>query len=117
MPIVALAIRHKHRGFKEEREVRIAAVRSSKEIIRAAKELGNVPLNKAVSFYPRSGVLVPYISLFDGIPAEERKLPIREIVVGPHPDKLKRQQAAQMLVDELEIEATVRVSDIPFLGR
>lgn len=44
-------------------------------------------------------------------------MPIKEIVVGPHRDKLRRQQAVQMLLEELEIQAEVRVSDIPFLGR
>lgn len=117
LPIVAQAIRHKHRGFKEEQEVRIAAVRLPKKIINAVGADKEVPYKKQVKFYPRSGVLVPYISFFDGIPDEERKLPIKEIVVGPHRDKLRRQQAVQMLLEELEIQAEVRVSDIPFLGR
>ena len=117
LPIVAQSIRHKHRGFKEEREVRVAAVRLPKKVIKEAEEIKDAPPNKPVSFYPRSGMLVPYISLFDRIPPGARELPIEEIVVGPHPDKLKRQQAVQMLLDELEIEAKVRISGIPFLGR
>lgn len=113
-PIIALAIRHKHRGFKEEREIRIATVRRPNKI--ASQREGEIP-KKAVYFYNRSGVLVPYISLFDGISSKEHRLPIKEIIVGPHPEKMKRQQAIQMLLNELEIEAEVRVSDIPFLGR
>lgn len=117
VPIVAQAIRHKHYGFKEEREVRVATVRLPKHILKEAKKAGEDVPEKHISFYPRAGVLVPYISLFDGIPQASRRLPIKEIIVGPHPEKLKRQKSVQMLLEELEIEAEVRVSDIPYLGR
>lgn len=116
-PIVALATRHKHQGFREEQEVRIAVVRLPKKMLDEAPDGVPLPPKKRVSFYPRSGVLVPYISLFDGIPVEERKLPIKEIIVGPHQDKLRRQQSLQLLLEELGIDAEVKVSDIPFLGR
>lgn len=116
-PTIMLAIRHKHQGFKEECEVRIVAVQFPKNMIEAAGKIDVFPSNKAVSFRPYSGVLVPYISLFDGIPESDRKLPIKHIVVGPHPDKWKRQKSVQMMLDKLEIKATVSVSDIPFLGR
>jgi len=116
-PTIMLAIRHKHHGFKEEREVRIVAVQFPKNMIEAAGKLEVFPSNKAVSFRPYAGVLVPYISLFDGIPECDRKLPIKHIVVGPHPDKWKRQKSVQMMLGKLEIQATVSVSDIPFLGR
>lgn len=117
-PILAQAIRHKHYGFREECEVRLAAVRLPKQILKEAEAKGEkVPPNKPVSFYPRSGVLVPYISFFDSIPEEQRKLPIKGIVVGPHPEKQKRQRAVQMLLEELELDVPVTVSDIPYLGR
>jgi len=116
-PTIMLAIRHKHQGFKEEREVRIVAVQFPKNMIEAAGKLDVFPSNKAVLFRPSAGVLVPYISLFDGIPKSDRKLPIKHVLVGPHPDKRKRQKSVQMMLEKLEIEATVSVSDIPFLGR
>lgn len=117
-PLVAQAIRHKHYGFREECEVRLAAVRLPKRLLKEVRGMGEQgPPNKPVLFFPRSGVLVPYISFFDNIPDEERKLPIKGIVVGPHPEKQKRQRAVQMLLEEIEIDVPVTVSDIPFLGR
>jgi hypothetical protein len=117
-PTIMLAIRHKHQGFKEECEVRIVIVLFPNNIIEAAGMLEIYPLSiKTVLFRQFAGVLVPYISLFDNIPENDRKLPIKRIIVGPHPDKWKRQKSVQMMLDKLEIEATVSVSDIPFLGR
>lgn len=119
IPIVAQAVRHKHVGFQEEREVRIATVRLPKRLLKEAAAQGmDVPPPKKVYFYNRSGLQVPYIALFDDIAKEKSgSLPIREIVVGPHRDKFKRKQSIEMLLEELGIEIPVRVSEIPYLGR
>jgi hypothetical protein len=114
-PIISQAIRHKHRGFREEHEVRVAMVRFPDEISEFEYDLEKSLIKKKILFYPRSGVLVPYVSLFDAIPQEERKLPIKEIVIGPHKDKVIRKHAVEMLLVELGINAKVRVSDIPFV--
>jgi hypothetical protein len=45
------------------------------------------------------------------------KLPISKIVVGPHPDKFKRQKSVQALLKQAQVDAEVTVSDIPYLGR
>jgi hypothetical protein len=58
-------------------------------------------------------LLMPYIKLF----GEGQKLPIRKILVGPHPDKTKRKRAVQQMLEQHAIEAEVLVSDIPYLGR
>lgn len=116
-PIVSLCTRHKHRGFREECEVRIAAVLPNKEMIEADKKAGRSIVEKPLSFFPRNGVLVPYVTLFEGMADQGPILPIREIVVGPHPEKLKRQKAVQLFLEQMGIDATVRVSDIPYLGR
>ncbi|CUA82423.1 Protein of unknown function (DUF2971) [Gulbenkiania indica] len=119
VPIVAQAVRHKHVGFQEEREVRIATVRLPKKLLTDAANMGmDIPPPKKVSFYNRSGLPVPYISLFDGIPREEKTpLPIKEIVVGPHRDKVRRKQSVEMLLEEIGLDVPVRVSEIPYLGR
>lgn len=118
VPILSQAVRHKHRGFSEEQEVRVAAVRLTRKLLESADGAhGNVPPHKTVSFYPRKGVLVPYIAFFDAIPDDQRKLPIQEIIVGPHPDKLKRKKAIEMRLEELGLNVPVRVSEIPYLGR
>ena len=60
---------------------------------------------------------MPYIKLFERAKGEEVTLPIKRIVVGPHPDKYKRQKSVRMLLDQLGIEAEVVVSSIPYIGR
>jgi len=116
-PVISLSTRHKHRGFREESEVRIAVVTPNDETIREARKAGNNRLKKPVYFTPRGGVLVPHIALFERPAGEAATLPIRKIIVGPHPEKLKRKEAIEMLLDQLKIEAKVVASDIPYLGR
>lgn len=114
-PIVSLATRHKHRGFREECEVRIAVVPLPRDNPRKAGD--NRPEKQVYFNKQRGGGLVPYIALFERTTGEAAKLPIKKIIVGPHPEKLKRQKAIEMLLDQLEIEAKVEVSDIPYIGR
>ena len=117
-PIICLATRHKHRGFREESEVRISVVTSinDKPIDEAINTGDNRP-PKPVYFSLRGGILVPYIALFERPVGEAAKLPIKKIIVGPHPEKLKRKKAIEKLLNQLEIEATVETSAIPYLGR
>lgn len=119
VPVVAQAVRHKHIGFQEEKEVRIAIVRLPKKLLKDAAANGmSSPPPKKISFYNRCGLPIPYVSLFDGVsPEEKAAFPIKEIVVGPHRDKLKRQQSVQILLEEIGIDIPVRVSEIPYLGR
>lgn len=112
-PILSLTTRHKHSGFREESELRIVAIGPPAN---APEESDNRP-KKPVSFAPRNGILVPYISLFKGLDDRKCKLPIRKVIVGPHPEKLKRKYAVEKLLDQVGIEAEVVVSDIPYLGR
>lgn len=116
-PILSLATRHKHRGFREECEVRISCVTSMKGVdLDAARAAGDTRPKKPVQFALRGGILVPYIALFERPSGERAKLPITKIIVGPHPEKLKRQMAIEKLLEELEIGAKVEMSDIPYLG-
>ncbi|MDB5762389.1 MAG: hypothetical protein JWQ21_1384 [Herminiimonas sp.] len=112
-PITALSCLHKHRGFSEEAEVRIVALPTNDEIFQEALKQGEKRPRRPIEFRPKNGVLVPYILLF----GSGTKLPIRKILVGPHPDKIKRQRAVQMLLEKHGVEADVLVSDIPYLGR
>jgi hypothetical protein len=116
-PIVSLATRHKHQGFREEREVRIVTLPLHDDLIREAQKEGENRLKKMVHFTPRGGVLVPHIALFERPTGDAAKLPIKKIIVGPHSEKLKRQKAVEILLDQLGIETKVVVSDIPYLGR
>ncbi len=116
-PIVALSCRHKHAGFHEEAEVRIAVMNPAEHVRVEARTLGERRELKRVNFLTRDGMLLPYVSLFERKPAEQQVLPIKRIIVGPHPDKLKRKKAVEMLLAEHKNCAEVVFSDIPYLGR
>ena len=116
VPILSLSTRHKHRGFREESEVRIAVVTSDDELMREARKACDNRPEKPVHFTLRGGILVPHIALFERPAGEKAMLPIRKIIVGPHPEKLKRQKAVEILLDQCGIEAEVVASDIPYLG-
>ena len=116
-PILSLATRHKHGGFHEESEVRITAFTSTNDKPpEDAREVGDNRKKKTISFRPYNGMLVPYISLFERLNGNAARLPINKIIVGPHPDKLKRKKSVEKLLDQLEIEAIVVTSEIPYLG-
>ncbi len=117
-PVTALSCLHKHRGFREEAEVRIVAIPANPEIFEASQKAGDKQPKKPIHFMTRNGILIPYIKLFGkGGDGAEKKLPIKKIIVGPHPDKLKRQKAVSLMLEQHEIDAEVTVSDIPYLGR
>ena len=104
----------KHRGFEEEQEVRIRVSEPSVEIEPDSEKTDSKPYRKAHSYF-RNGVAVPCIHLFEDQKLEA--LPIRRIIVGPHPDKLQRKRAVEILLRDHGIEATVSVSDTPFRGK
>jgi len=64
-----------------------------------------------VRFVNRRGTLVPHTELFakEGAPP----LPIRKVLVGPHPDQVRRQRAVELLLREHRIDAEVAASAIP----
>jgi hypothetical protein len=109
-----LSILCKHRGFEEEKEVRIVVSEPSIKI-------GPDPLNQSgkpyrkVKNYLRNGVPVPCVHLFEGM--ELDALPIRRVIVGPHPEKLERKKAVEILLHNHSIKAEVLASDTPFRGK
>jgi hypothetical protein len=116
--IVALSCLHKHSGFREEAEIRIVVVPTSNELYEEERKNGDKRNVKPVLFEMKNGVLVPYILLFGHLlNGNKAKLPISKVIVGPHPDKLKRQKAVKLLLEQHGIRAEVTVSDIPYLGR
>lgn len=116
--ITSLSCMHKHRGFVEEAEVRIVALPSNTELFKLAQNSGDKRPKKPVEFAMKNGVLVPYIKLFGcQSNGNAAKLPISKVIVGPHPERLKRQKAVELMLEKHEIEAKVTVSDIPYLGR
>lgn len=116
-PVVALATRHKHYGFREEGEVRISLVLWETHQLKMLDAGEATFPKKQIYHLNRRGVQVPFVKLFDGIPDDKRRLPIREIIVGPHAEKLQRAETVKMLLKELGSDASVRVSAIPYVGR
>lgn len=106
----------KHRGFAEEREVRLvlnllgSGLESHPELQSARQH----PVKTTV----RGGATVPFVELCvreeNGI---RQHLPIKRIIIGPHRDKNDRKRAVQMLLKQHGLTAHVSVSDIPYRGR
>lgn len=116
--VTKLACSHKHHGFAEEKEVRIVAVPVNDSIREEALKLGERRPRKIIHFSPREGTPVPYIMLFEPSPgATMSRLPIKKVIVGPHPDRFNRKRATELMLKRYGLEADVVASDIPFLGR
>ena len=117
-PINILACSHKHRGFRQEAEVRIVAALTKKHGAIDEDDPDEHRKKKTVHFKPRNGVLEPYIKLFEREANENKAdLPICKIIVGPHRDKERRKDAVKMLLNQYAIDAKVEVSEIPYVGR
>jgi Protein of unknown function (DUF2971) len=97
-PVLCLATRHKHGGFREEREVRVALLASEPEHVEASRSQGDLRPQKVVRFAARGGLLVPYVALFERPDGSKATLPIRKVIIGPHTDKLKRKKSVEMLL-------------------
>jgi hypothetical protein len=83
-----------------------------------AYEKGDRRPRKPILFRAVGGLLIPYIALFGRrVDGRVEKLPISKVVVGPHPDKVRRGKAVQALLKQAQVAAEVTVSDIPYLGR
>lgn len=108
----------KHWGFHEEKEVRIVAIHGTELLVKKLKDAGEIRPVRNVHHHSRNGLLVPYIRLFEGITAlPDKKLPIKAVIVGPHPDKVSRGRAVDLLLKQHGIVAKVTVSGIPYLPR
>lgn len=97
----------KHFGFHEEREFRVAAAC----VLADKVPKGSKGLPKAVEFRSRNGLIIPFIRFFA---ADEQKLPIKAIVLGPHPRQELLKVAIDMILREKGIKVPFRVSEIPF---
>jgi hypothetical protein len=116
--IVSCACRYKHWGFAEEAEFRIVVVPTPKRIVEIKKRKGKaISPPKPVGYFSREGKTVPYLNLFEEITSSSvKQLPIKRVIVGPHPDKEKRKITVEQLLGQNNIQADVSVSAIPYLG-
>jgi hypothetical protein len=106
-PFMRCATCFKHSGFREEQEIRIVHIRQ----LQSGVPDGRKPY-KIIEFRRHRGSWVPYVSLFS---AATEKLPLRRIMVGPHPRSDLRRRALELFLKQAGIEAEVHVSRIPYL--
>jgi len=105
--------RYKHRGFKEENEVRIVTLPDfhNEEYQRLPKEKGiTLKPEKERKFRTKNEKLIPYIELFNSTDID---LPIERIIVGPHKEKESRASVLRMMLRNTKTEITI--SDIPYI--
>jgi hypothetical protein len=109
------ACRYNQWGFAEENEVRIVAIPANKQILEEARR-HNLPVSEIPRHaYLRHGTTVPCIRLFEGDGSYAHKpLPIKRVIVGPHPEKERRQRAVEILLRQLGIDIPVSISEIPY---
>lgn len=112
-----LSCLYKHSGFSEEREVRIIAIPTHSSV-RADGGPGQKP-KKTPKAFVRDGTLVPYVELLSSQECcpEHERLPMKRIIVGPHRDKMRRKEAVEIMLRELDISVEVEISEIPYIGR
>lgn len=97
----------KHWGFGEEREYRIVVV-----CIRPSKiPEGETRTPKRIKFRHRNGLIVPYIEQFE---TSTQRIPIKSIIVGPHPAQDKQAEAVAMALESEGMDASIRPSEIPY---
>jgi hypothetical protein len=96
----------KHGGFSEEREYRVLFSCIQPDKIPA----GETRAPKQTKFRSKHGQLIPYIELFE----HGGGLPIKSIIVGPHQSQELQYEAVRLMVKAEYIDATVRMSNIPY---
>jgi len=115
--MITLSCLFKHWGFHEEQEVRVVAIPPNQEVLSAAKDAGETRKPREISVISRGGLLVPYIELFKGGSGQSTKLPIKRVIVGPHPLSTTRKKTVEALLKSNGYDAEVKISEIPYLGR
>ena len=115
LDLLMCACRYKHWEFHEEKEVRvISTMPLSIDVVEQFQSRGTGA--KPRKHRSRNGTLVPYIELFEGITSSQRKLPIKRIIVGPHANGVNRRRSVETLLTQHGVDASVTISDIPYLG-
>lgn len=109
-PFSRAATLMKHRGFREEREVRIVAMpQSERALVDRGREnelLGWPPIKK-VRGLSNSKM---YVALFESLSAT---LPIKRIIVGPGANQEEDYEFARSVVSD---RAPIVISETPFIG-
>jgi Protein of unknown function (DUF2971) len=97
----------KHESFHEEGEYRLVFVCIRKRKVPEEE----TRQTKSICFRQRSGLVVPFIELFE---QENVLTAVRSIIVRPHPLQDKQEEAVNMLLEKEGLNVPVRKSEIPF---
>lgn len=114
MDFLSASTRFKHRGFREEREIRIVACPKSSELnAKLVSQLGDDGATKKQikSKYTR-GNSTEYLALFESL--HRSRLPIKRIIVGPHRDQSSLLARVRTLVSG---KIPVAPSATPYIGQ
>lgn len=108
--VVRLSERLKHRAFSEEREVRLSlSLVLDKRSIKQHDPNGTKKPRK-VCYRVKSDLLMPFVEVF----GEPTRLPIKRIIVGPHPNQSRIAKGLQRMCDGHDVEITC--SETPYVG-
>ena len=114
--LVDILTRVKHRGFKEENELRIAAYIQDRKAIEesSAEEKKKLKPAKTIHYHKAQGFkTIPRIHIFEGL---NIRLPIKRIIVGPHENKETYAEELREWLASHEFDIPVTTSQIPFRG-
>jgi hypothetical protein len=107
-PFSKAATLMKHRGFREEREVRIVAMPQSERALadrgREYELLGRPPIKEVHSNSKK------YVALFESL---NDTLPIKRIIVGPGGNQNEDLEFARSVVSD---RVPIVISETPFIG-
>jgi DUF2971 family protein len=103
--------RYKHRGFSEEREVRIVVSPTDDTLFEQAQKAGEKDQRESKKICFKDS-LAPYIVLFD---KAKSRLPIKRIIVGPHADKDRRFARLKSYLAFRGLEIDVSCSETPLV--
>lgn len=109
--LFSLATRFKHRGFKEESEVRVSAALLSEASAKANPEIFRYKKLKPIHERKVGDDQVRYIVLND-VP-EKQPLPIIRIIIGPQRDQKQRAKDVKKLIGKKNID--IVCSETPYL--
>lgn len=105
-PLLGCFIHYKHWAFAEEREVRLTTILKGEQMRTVGAEDG--PTWRERERHIQCGT--PRIHLFEGLGDE---LPIKRVIVGPGLYQPAREAELRALLEELELDIPVVLSNIP----
>jgi hypothetical protein len=101
---VQICMHVKHRAFVVEKEVRLGVLRLD------VAEPGQLEME--IHFRPSASGPVAFVKLFEG---KEVLQALRRVIVGPHPQSIKRAELVEFYCRSNGLDVEVTRSDIPFV--